>query len=74
MSGVIKKILPMPEAPPPPEAPVSPDTGSAAAVQAAGEAARRRQRKASGRASTMLSGQGSAYQAPTVGTAKLLGG
>lgn len=59
---------PVPKAPPPPPSVDTP------AVQAAAEVARRRERTARGRASTMLTGsQGIVSSDTQVGTKKLLG-
>lgn len=61
-----------PKTPTAPTAAIVPTTATPA-VQAASEAARRRERTASGRAATMLTNQES-YTSPNIGTTKLLGG
>lgn len=65
MSGMFKPKTPMAPAPVP--------TVATPAVEAAAEAARRRERTASGKAATMLTNQES-YSSPMIGTTKLLGG
>lgn len=57
----------------PMKAPEPPPTVATPAVQAAADSARMRERRASGRASTMLTSQED-YSAPRVATSKLLGG
>lgn len=57
-----------------PEAPKPAPTVATPAVEAAAEAERRRQRNASGRAATMLSGGSDSVSSANVGATKLLGG
>ena len=72
MGGIFSK----PSAPAPVSIPEPAPTVDTPAVQAAADAERRRQRAASGRASTMLTsrGQDDDLANPRVGTTKLLGG
>lgn len=77
IGGLVGSILGVPDAPavPTPAPPSVSDTPSAATpnVQAAAQAARRRERIASGRAATMLSSGGTAGGTADIGTKKLLG-
>lgn len=68
MSGWFGGSKPAPYTPPPPIPKVADEQ-----VQAAGDAERRRQRAAAGRAATMLTRPGSQLGSASVGTKKLLG-
>lgn len=69
----MSKIFSSPKAPAPIAAPPAPPAVDTEGVQAAGDAERRRQRAAKGRASTMLTGGSGVTSEASVGTAKLLG-
>jgi hypothetical protein len=74
--GVEQPDMPQMAAPTPPTAADTPSVATPN-VQAAAQAARRRERTASGRAATMLSGSssgGASGGSANIGTSKLLGG